>query len=80
MRLGTTELIVIVVIALLIFGPAKLPQLGQAVGKTLGSFKSGLKEGTEVPEEEEEEDDEDEEEEEPAPKKTKKSKKEDDEE
>lgn len=38
-RIGTTELLLIFGIALLIFGPSKLPQLGKAVGKTIGNFK-----------------------------------------
>ncbi|QUH19944.1 twin-arginine translocase TatA/TatE family subunit [Alkaliphilus sp. B6464] len=39
-RLGTTELILILGIALVIFGPAKLPELGKAMGKGLNEFKS----------------------------------------
>lgn len=38
-RLGTQELLIIMAIALLIFGPKKLPQLGKAVGQTIGNFK-----------------------------------------
>src|ERR1700716_3330066 len=37
--LGMPELIVIFVIALIIFGPRKLPQLGGSVGKSLAEFK-----------------------------------------
>jgi TatA/E family protein of Tat protein translocase len=33
------ELIVIFVIALLVFGPRKLPELGRSLGKSLGEFK-----------------------------------------
>lgn len=43
--LGTTELIIILVILLLIFGASKLPQLGGAVGKTIKNFKSEMKNG-----------------------------------
>lgn len=39
-RLGTAELIIILIIALVIFGPAKLPELGKAIGKGLSEFKS----------------------------------------
>lgn len=43
--LGTTELIIILVILLLIFGASKLPQLGGAMGKTIKSFKAEMKDG-----------------------------------
>lgn len=39
MRLGPTELILILSIALLIFGPSKLPEVGKSIGKALGEFK-----------------------------------------
>lgn len=39
-RLGTSELILILGIALVIFGPAKLPELGKALGKGINEFKS----------------------------------------
>lgn len=39
------ELLVILLIALLIFGAARLPQIGKALGKTIAEFKKGLKEG-----------------------------------
>lgn len=38
-KIGTGELLVILVIALLIFGPEKLPELGKVIGKTVGSLK-----------------------------------------
>jgi sec-independent protein translocase protein TatB len=37
--LGTTELLVIVVVALILFGPRRLPQLSRSLGKSLGEFK-----------------------------------------
>lgn len=37
--LGTTELLVIIVVALILFGPRKLPQLSRSLGKSLGEFK-----------------------------------------
>lgn len=43
--LGMPELLVILLIALLIFGAAKLPQIGRALGRTISEFKKGLKEG-----------------------------------
>lgn len=41
--IGVPGLIIILVLALIIFGPAKLPQLGKAVGETLKEFKSSTK-------------------------------------
>ena len=37
--LGFTELFFIFVLALIIFGPRKLPELGKTLGNTLGQFK-----------------------------------------
>ena len=37
--IGMPELVVILVIALIIFGPRKLPELGRSLGKTLAEFK-----------------------------------------
>ncbi|MCK8818224.1 twin-arginine translocase TatA/TatE family subunit [Natroniella sulfidigena] len=37
--LGPTELILILVIALVIFGPSKLPEIGKAVGDGIKEFK-----------------------------------------
>jgi sec-independent protein translocase protein TatA len=41
--LGWTEVGVIVLVAVLIFGPKKIPELGSALGKTLRGFKQELK-------------------------------------
>lgn len=46
-KLGIGELLIILAIALLIFGPKALPKLGEAMGKTIGSFKKGLNEDEE---------------------------------
>ena len=37
--LGTSELILILVVALVLFGPRKLPQLSRSLGKSLANFK-----------------------------------------
>lgn len=41
---GATELIIILVIALLIFGPGKLPELGKGLGRGIKEFKNASKE------------------------------------
>ncbi|MFD1205852.1 MULTISPECIES: twin-arginine translocase TatA/TatE family subunit [Sporosarcina] len=40
---GVTSLILIAIIALLIFGPKKLPEIGKAVGSSLREFKNATK-------------------------------------
>lgn len=40
--LGPVELIIILVIVLLIFGPMKLPQIGDALGKSVRSFRKAV--------------------------------------
>ena len=40
---GPTNLVIISIIALIIFGPKKLPQFGKAIGDTLREFKSATK-------------------------------------
>jgi sec-independent protein translocase protein TatA len=45
--LQPTHLIIILVVALLIFGPARLPEIGRAFGKTIREFQSATKEVTE---------------------------------
>ena len=42
MRIGVPELIVILIIALLIFGPKNLPKLGAAIGKTVKNVRDGM--------------------------------------
>jgi len=43
-RLGPLEIIILVGIALLIFGPSKLGGLGKSLGEGLRNFKSAMKE------------------------------------
>ncbi len=40
--LGIQELLIILVIALVIFGPSKLPQIGAGLGKAIRDFKKGV--------------------------------------
>ena len=42
--IGVPGLVIILVIALILFGPAKLPQLGRAVGQTIKELKDSTKE------------------------------------
>lgn len=42
-RIGTWELLVILAIALLIFGPKTLPRMGEVLGRTIGNFKNSEK-------------------------------------
>ena len=46
-NLGPTEIIVILVIVVLLFGAKRLPELGSSVGKSIKNFKSGMKEANE---------------------------------
>jgi sec-independent protein translocase protein TatA len=39
--LGMPELVVILVIALIVFGPKRLPELGRSLGQTINEFKKG---------------------------------------
>lgn len=42
-NIGVPGLILILVIALIVFGPSKLPEIGKAVGSSLREFKSATK-------------------------------------
>lgn len=42
--LGMPELIVVLVIALVIFGPSKLPSLGKGIGEAIRGLKKGIEE------------------------------------
>ncbi len=45
MNVGPTELIIVLLIVLLIFGGAKLPKLARSMGQAQKEFKQGLSEG-----------------------------------
>jgi len=47
------ELIIVLVVALLVFGPKKLPEMGSAIGKSIKEFKNGVNEITKPKEENE---------------------------
>lgn len=42
--IGPWEIAIVLVLALLIFGPRKLPDLGSSLGRSITGFKKGLKE------------------------------------
>ena len=46
--LGTLEVGVIVLVIMLVFGPAKLPQLGEGIGKMLRGFRKEMREMREL--------------------------------
>jgi sec-independent protein translocase protein TatA len=56
-NIGIPGLIIILVIALIIFGPKKLPEMGRAVGDTLKEFKKSTRELTRDDESDEQKDD-----------------------
>jgi len=43
--LGVPELLLLIVLALIIFGPGKLPEVGRSVGKAIGEFRRASAEG-----------------------------------
>jgi sec-independent protein translocase protein TatA len=42
-KLGFTEIAAILIVALLIFGPSKLPSLGKSIGESMREFKKSMK-------------------------------------
>lgn len=48
MKIGTTELLVILVIVMLLFGPTQLPKLTRMFGKSVKSFRKGMSEEDET--------------------------------
>ena len=41
-KIGVTELLIILLIVLVIFGPKQLPKLSKTLGKTISNFKKGM--------------------------------------
>jgi sec-independent protein translocase protein TatA len=46
--LGTTELVVILLIVLLLFGSKKLPELSRSVGQSMSELRKGINDGKET--------------------------------
>ncbi|NQU18736.1 twin-arginine translocase TatA/TatE family subunit [bacterium] len=51
-KFGMGELVIILLIVLLLFGAARLPEIARSIGKSIKEFKKGLKEIKEDDEEE----------------------------
>ena len=49
-KLGLPEILILLAIALLIFGPSKLADLGKGLGEGIKNFKSAVKDGEDGPE------------------------------
>lgn len=47
MNLGPTELIVLVVVMLFVFGPKRIPELGKSMGEALSGFRKAMKDDAE---------------------------------
>ncbi len=43
MSIGMPEILVVLVIVLILFGPKKLPQLARAIGEAFSEYKKGMK-------------------------------------
>lgn len=56
-NIGPLEIAIVLIIALIVFGPKKLPELGKSLGRGLSEFKDGL---SNVGKDDQDEDDEDE--------------------
>jgi sec-independent protein translocase protein TatA len=46
--IGTTELIIILVIVMLLFGASRLPEIGKGIGKAIRNFKKSVSEPDEI--------------------------------
>jgi len=45
--IGWPELLLILIVALVLFGPNRLPELARSIGKSVNAFKQGLRDGME---------------------------------
>ncbi len=43
-NIGVPEILLLIILALIIFGPAKLPEIGKAMGKGINEFKAAMNE------------------------------------
>lgn len=42
MKIGTTELLIVLAIVVVIFGPSQIPKLSRMFGKSIRNFRSGV--------------------------------------
>lgn len=49
MGIGTSELLLILVVVLVIFGGGKIPEVGRALGEGIRNFKEGMRDASEKP-------------------------------
>lgn len=47
-NIGTTELIIILVIVVVLFGASRLPQIGEGIGKAIRNFKKSMSQPDEI--------------------------------
>jgi len=47
-QFGSTELIIILVIVIILFGAGRISRIGKEAGQAISAFKSGLEEGKEI--------------------------------
>lgn len=47
-RIGLTEILIVLLVVLLLFGARKLPDLARSLGRSLGEFKKGREEGEQM--------------------------------
>jgi len=45
--IGTSEIVIIAVVGLILFGPSKIPDFARQIGRSVNMFKKGLGEGLE---------------------------------
>ena len=53
MKLGTTELLIILAVVIVIFGPTQIPKLTKMIGKSVKNLRAGMASADEGEEEEE---------------------------
>jgi sec-independent protein translocase protein TatA len=44
-NIGLGEILILVLVVLILFGPNKLPELGKSLGKAVGEFRRGIRDG-----------------------------------